>query len=532
VLRSLRWSAERLLPWCAAAAVGLTAEESLYRWADTAAWVPDLLTGWALIAFGLFARTRRRRRPAAFLVAAGLAWFLPNFTPHLLYLHRGPLVQLVLTYPGGRPRRRWEAAAVVAGYGAALVTPVWASPTATIALAVLLTVAATLPLRSSVGRERRERVYALQATVFLASSLALTAAIHLASDTTGGNALALHLYQVTLVALALLLTAGLLQRPWERSPVTDLVVELGQRHSSTVRDALAHALGDRSLEVGYWLADAGAFVDVEGRPLRIPDDEDGRSVTFVEREGEPTAVLVHDPAVLGDPALDEAVAAVAKLAATNARLQAELRTRVTDVAASRRRVLTAGDEERDRLEHRLRQGARRRLDDLAKMLAAARATAHSQLALERLAQAERQLERIRGELTRFARGIYPRELLDEGLAAALASLARESPVPVRVQVEPFDVSAEVAACVYFVCAEALANVLKYASATSASVTAAASNDTVTVLVEDDGVGGAEASRGSGLRGLADRVETLGGTLSVDSPPGAGTRLTAALPVSA
>lgn len=532
MLRLPRWSAERFLLWGAAVVVGLTAERSLYRWQHAAGWIPDLLTGWALIACGLLAWSRSSRAPGALLVAAGLAWFVPNFTPHLLYLHRGPLVQLVLTYPRGRPRGRWEGAVVVAGYGAALVTPVWASPTATIALAVALTVVIARSLGSSVGRARRERIYAFQATVFLGGGLAATAAIHLAWDSTGGSALALHLYQVTLVALALLLAAGLLQRPWERSHVTDLVVELGQRHSSTLRDALAHALGDRSLVVGYWLAESGTFVDVEGRQLRIHDDEDGRSVTFVARGGEPTVALVHDPAVLGDPALDEAVAAVAKLAGTNARLQAELRARVTEVAASRRRVLTAGDEERDRLEHRLREGARRRMDELAQTLAEARATTQSQRVLEQLALAERQLARVSGELTRFGRGIYPRELSDEGLGSALASLTRSSRVPVRLQVDFLEVSPEVAVCLYFVCAEALANVLKYASATGVDITVGKDGHVVKLLVEDDGVGGADPTRGSGLHGLADRVETLGGTLSVDSPPGAGTRLTAVLPANA
>src|SRR5581483_8829578 len=126
-------------------------------------------------------------------------------------------------------------------------------PTTTIALAVALAVVAARSLGSSVGHVRRERAYAFQATVFLGGGLAATAAIHVASDSTGRSALALHLYQVTLVVLALLLAAWVLQRPWERSPVTDLVVELGQRHSSTLRDALAHALGDPSLQVGYWL---------------------------------------------------------------------------------------------------------------------------------------------------------------------------------------------------------------------------------------------------------------------------------------
>src|SRR6266568_1014627 len=156
VRRWPRWSAEAsrgrvwLLLWPAAAVVGLTAEWRLYGWADPGDWAPDLLTGWAMIACGLAGWSQRpQSRSGALLAAAGFAWFAPNFaateptalawlSAHALYLYRGPLVQLVLTYPQGRPVRRLDRAAVAAGYAAAVLTPVWADGIATIVVACLL----------------------------------------------------------------------------------------------------------------------------------------------------------------------------------------------------------------------------------------------------------------------------------------------------------------------------------------------------------------------------------------------------------
>ena len=148
---------------------------------------------------------------------------------------------------------------------------------------------------------------------------------------------------------------------------------------------------------------------------------------------------------------------------------------------------------------------------------------------ERLARAEIQLARTQEELRRLARGIHPRELSERGLAAALASLARDVPLPVKLAVSAAGDPPAAAACAYFVCSEALANVAKYAAASHVTVSVRSDPGGTTVEVEDDGVGGADPGRGTGLRGLADRVETLGGTLTVDSPPGRGTRLVAVIP---
>jgi signal transduction histidine kinase len=547
VRRSPRWLAEppqgrvRLLLWPAAAVVGLTAEWGLYGWADPGDWVPDLLTGWTMIGCGLAGWWRRpQSRSGALLAAAGFAWFAPNFaatgvtalgwlSAYALYLHRGPLVHLLLTYPQGRLVRRLDVAAVAVGYAVATVTPVWADPTATVVLAVLLVAVAVRGYVCAAGRERRMRLAALQVTALLAAVLAAVALVRLAAPGQAANAATLHVYQASLCALSLGLVIGLLRGRWERAEVADLVVELGETRSGTLRDELARALGDPSLQVGYWVRESAGFVDSEGRPLRVPDPGSERSMTMIERDGQPTAVLVHDPAVLGDPGLVEAVASAAKLAVANARLQAEVRARLAEIGASRRRILEAGDEERGRLERRLRDGAQRRLNELAETLRRARWSAAGAGTIERIVQSESQLARTQEELRRLARGIHPAELSERGLAAALAALARDIPLPVKLVVSVGGATPAVAACAYFVCTEALANVAKYASASNVKILVSSHPGGITVKVEDDGVGGADPGRGTGLRGLVDRVETLGGTFTVESPAGHGTRVIGVIP---
>jgi len=532
----------RLLLWPAAVAVGISAEWSLYGWSDRGAWLPDLLTGWTLIGCGLIGWSRRPASGSGVLMTAtGFAWFAPNFSTtgfgaldwlsaHALYLHRGPLVQLVLTYPRGRPVRRLEGAAVAAGYAAAVITPVWHSDVATIALAAALVAVASRDYLGSAGRERRRRLAALRATALLAIVLAANASVRLAAPAGGADVPSLHLYQATLCALSLGLLVGLLGSTWERAEITDLVVELGETRSANLRDQLARALGDPSLQVGYWLPELGGFVDAEGQAVPVPASDPERSTTTVERDGQPLAVLAHDPSVLRDPGLLEAVSSAAKLAAANARLQSDVRARVTELRASRRRLLEAADQERGRLERRLRDGAQRQLDAVASDLQDARGSA-GEGTVERIDVAEAQLSRTQEELRRLARGINPRVLTEEGLASALSSLAQEFPVPVDLTVSASRTDPSVEACAYFVCSEALANAAKHARASRVKIVVSAKDDRFEVEIEDDGVGGVDLARGTGLRGLVDRVETLGGTLKVVSPRGGGTNLTAVIPTS-
>jgi signal transduction histidine kinase len=270
-------------------------------------------------------------------------------------------------------------------------------------------------------------------------------------------------------------------------------------------------------------------VDADGRRLELPRPGSSRSVTHIEGEGRPLAVLVHDPALQEDAGLVDAIAAGAGLAASNARLQAEVRARVAEVQASRRRLLEAGDEERRRLEQRLREGAERRLVSLERALGRSRRQGARETAA-RIEGARARLEHTLVELHELAAGLHPRELTDHGLAEAVASLARRSPVPVDLEIPVGRYPVEIEAAAYFVCSEALANIAKYASAARVAVEVTAGDGVLRVEVADDGVGGADPARGTGLRGLADRIEALGGTLTVESPPGEGTRLVAEIPL--
>ncbi|HEV2711481.1 MAG TPA: ATP-binding protein, partial [Gaiellaceae bacterium] len=338
-------------------------------------------------------------------------------------------------------------------------------------------------------------------------------------------------YQVVLVGIAVGLTFDLVRSRWVDATVTGLVIDLGEAaEAGALRDHLANALGDRSLVLGYRLEDRGVYVDERGRELELQQEEGDRRVTIVRDGGEPVAALVHDPGVLADRELVESIAAAARLAVSNARLQAGIRSQLEELDASRRRVVEAADAERRRLEGQLREGAERRLAELEAILGEAEHHANDGLA-EMLAPAQAKLARARSDLLEFARGVHPRILSEGGLPAALRELADRSSVSTVVSVPDVRFPAPVEVAAYFLCSEALANVAKYAAASSAAIDVTQQGGSVVVSVRDDGCGGASVDAGSGLRGLVDRVEALGGRLTLTSPPGEGTRLTAELPIA-
>jgi len=514
----------RLWLWPAGAVIGVAAEWVYYDWDEWGDWLPDLATGWTLIACGLVAWARRPESHSGPLLAAtGFAWFAANFaSDQALYLHRGPLVQLVLSYPYGRLERRLDRFAVAIGYGAALVPAVWSSEVATFALSALFIMVAGHGYVRALGRERRTRLAALAATAFVSAVMAGTAAARLAWPTPELADATLLVYEAALCALAVALLSGLLLEPWARTKVADLVVDLGQADSGTLRDALAQALGDPTVEIGYRL-DRG-YVDSEGRPVVLPAEGSNRKITRVGQDGMAIAVLVHDAAVLDDPGLSDALAKAARLAAANARLQAEVRTQLHQLAESRRRLLQAGDEERRRLERRLHETVERRLTALAERLAEAEGGD------AQLSRVRQQLDRALAELRDLAAGLHPGDVEQGGLCAGLASLAARSPVPVNLRVTQVSVPEELERAIYFVCSEALANVIKYADASSVVISIAERAERLHVEITDDGVGGAALGGGSGLSGLADRVAALGGTFQLDSPSGDGTRVSVELPL--
>ena len=203
-----------------------------------------------------------------------------------------------------------------------------------------------------------------------------------------------------------------------------------------------------------------------------------------------------------------------------------------ELEASRQRIVAAGDDARRKLERNLHDGAQQRLVSvsLSLRLAQGQLEKNPAAAQEVLGASREELARALEELRELARGIHPAVLTDRGLEAALESLAARAPLPVEIEGPHARLPAAVEAAAYYVVSEALANVTKYAQASSVKVTVEQVNCCARVEVADDGVGGADPGRGSGLRGLADRVASLNGKLAIDSPPGAGTRVRAEIPL--
>ena len=282
--------------------------------------------------------------------------------------------------------------------------------------------------------------------------------------------------------------------------------------------------------MAYRLPGSLGYADADGRPVLVPPVAADRSTAKVESDGVELAALVYDSSLDDDPELIEAVRAAAAMALENERLHAEAGARLAEVQASRERIVAASDAERRRLERNLHDGAQQRLVALSLQLRLLEGrVGDDPSAQELVSSASTQLAESLAELRELARGIHP-AVLDHGLEAALDSLAARSTVPTTLAYEgdgPLPEPVELAA--YFVASEALANVAKYAQATSARVRFSHTGPRAVIEIADDGVGGADEAGGSGLRGLADRVAALDGRLRVVSPAGAGTVVVAELP---
>jgi signal transduction histidine kinase len=336
---------------------------------------------------------------------------------------------------------------------------------------------------------------------------------------------------VTLGLAPLVFLAALLNARLARSALADLMLELRTEPApADLRGALARALGDPSVELAYWLPDFEVYADLDGRPVELRD-LDGRATTLIDRDGGHVAALIHDPALEDEPELLDAVRVAAGIALENGRLQAELRARLDELRGSRARIVQAAHDERQLLERNLHDGAQQRLIALSLELSLLEERlADDPDATRRLDQARREVAASLDELREIARGLHPAVVSGHGLEVALEQLAARSAVPVRLTVqigarlaEPVEVAS------YYVVAESLTNVAKYAEASVATIDVSRTDGYVSVEVTDDGIGGADSERGSGLRGLADRVEALGGRLRVWSPTGGGTRVKAEIP---
>jgi signal transduction histidine kinase len=541
-----------------------------------------LLVGWSFIGGGLIAWSRRADRPerriGALMVAAGFAWFAAGLTrielagvatlgSALSGLWTALAIYLLLSFPDGRLKSRLDrliAGAVILDTvvlqlvvlafsptietGAENAFVLWPSQTAAdwIAIgqqALLIAVAVTVlgvfaerwqsaspPLRRALAP-----VYgAGGATLALITATLLVTRLA-GADLPGAVDVGRAMFSLTLVALAavpLSFLAGLVRARLARVAVGELLVELREsRAPGALRDALARVLHDPSLEIAYWLPDQQGYFGIDGRPAPLPADGDGRATTVVEHDGAKVAVLIHDVSLRDEPELVAAACSAAGIAVDNERLHADLRIRLEELRRSRLRVIEAADAERRRLERNLHDGAQQGLATVAVELAMLGENLESDPDSKRLLEhAQDELADSLEQLRELARGIHPAVLTDHGLAVALEALAERAPFAVRLAVEPGDGLPErIEVAGYYVISECLANTAKYAQASEAKVGVSRANDHVVIEVVDDGVGGASRDGGSGLRGLMDRVEALGGTLELSSPVGRGTRVKAEIP---
>jgi len=314
--------------------------------------------------------------------------------------------------------------------------------------------------------------------------------------------------------------------------VAELVDSLGgaNERSRSLRDSIAAALGDSSLTLAYWATEQQAYVDAQGQRVELPARGSGRTATPIERGGAPLAVIIHDESLAEERDLVRTVGSAAALTLENERLDAELRARLTELRASRGRIVEMADGERRRLERDLHDGAQQRLVALALNLKFARSSQDLAEVHGLLDDAIVELSEATAELRELARGIHPAILTDRGLDVAVNALAARASMPVEVRNPATErLAAPVESTAYFVVAEALTNVTRYSQATHAEIDIGRDNGTLVVEVRDDGVGGADPDRGSGLRGLADRVAAVDGRLLVTSEPGSGTVVHAEIP---
>jgi signal transduction histidine kinase len=518
---------------------------------------------------GLIAWWRRPdSRFGPLMIAAGFAMFLSSLqwaneavpytiglafdlVPAALFLH------VFLAFPSGRLRRRLERVAVAAAYSAAVglqlvkmllggvgadnLLAVVAEPAAagtvqdvqllTLSALCLAGIALLAARRRGAGRPLRRSVALL--VDFFALGLVALAALLVAGAFELPEFETIRRITFGIIGIApVAFVIGLLDARLARAAVGDLVVELrADPAPADLPDAFARALRDPSLTLAYWVPQFESWTDLDGRPVELPKPESGRATTFIDRDGAHVAALLHDRSLDDERELLDAVSAVAGIALENGRLQAELRAGLEELRGSRGRVIEAGQKERQRLERNLHDGAQQRLIalslELHRLEARLGPNPDAKAGLDR---ARREIALSLEELRGVAHGIHPAVVSGHGLAVALESLAAHAPVPVRLTVEIEDrVHERLEVAAYYVVCESLANIGKHAHATSASVEVARRNGEIVVEVVDDGVGGADSERGTGLRGLADRVEALDGRLRVWTPRGGGTRVRAEMP---
>jgi signal transduction histidine kinase len=303
------------------------------------------------------------------------------------------------------------------------------------------------------------------------------------------------------------------------------------------RDLIAATLSDPTVELAFWRGDGGSdWVDADGRPTTLPPPPLDRRATLIFDEGKPVAAVVHDSALSEQRSFVEVVGAYAFVWDDNRRLTERVETSLTELRASRARILAAADEERRRIERDLHDGGQQRLVALRIRLELAEELMRQDPARARgmLHLLGGEVEAALDELRSLAAGVYPSLLAARGLPDAIRTAALQSPVPTLVEVDGSDrYSQEIETAAYFCCIEALQNVAKHAPEASSVTISLNRNGGLRFEVQDDGPGFTlDAAMGDGLVNMRDRLAAVGGELDINSAPGGGTKVVGTIPVDA
>jgi signal transduction histidine kinase len=333
------------------------------------------------------------------------------------------------------------------------------------------------------------------------------------------------------VAFALAVLRGGFARTGELEELATWLGAPGDRSDLSI--ALASVLGDGSLELVFWVPEEGRYVDAAGGPAELPGPGGLRSSVPIDLSGQPIGAIVYDAELIADPELVSAAGRVVALGVDRERLTAALRTSEQSLRRSRERLVETADRERKRIAQDLHDGIQVQL-----VLLAMRA---QQLAIGldpadpirgQAVDLRRGIDTAAAELRALVHAVMPASLVERGLASATEDLLDRVPLRTGLQIAGLgSLPDPVQSTAYFVLAEAVTNVVKHAGASKVAVRLTAVDGSLDLEVADDGRGGASVDQGTGIRGLVDRVDVLGGTFELSSPPGAGTTLRVRLPTS-
>ncbi|WP_022885665.1 sensor histidine kinase [Glaciibacter superstes] len=537
-------------------------------------WVHVLFTVafWVYVAAGMIAWWRRpSNRMGALIVLGGFAVFagslantgVPVFTAFgtmTATLVLAVAIHLLHAFPSGRLRGPASRATVAAGYVVALVlqAPLYlfnaAAPAPLfiadrpdlmavgsevqrytgliVAIATVVILARRLIRADSAHRRVLGPLFAYGMLAVLLIPTSATVFQLMLGMSPGARA---GLQAVFLAGIPIAFALGVLRGGFARTgELQELGAWLGASGGARpeLTTALAQALGDDSIEIAFWIPEHEDWADAAGLPTKLLVANGERASVDVRVGSQLVGAIVYDAALIEDPELVRTAGRVVAIAMERERLTAELLASQDALLASRARLVAAADRERRRIAQNLHDGLQVQLVLLAlEAQQVANASSSSVTTREQATALRKGIDEAAAELRRLVHDVMPSTLIERGLSAATEDLVDRMPVPTSLHLGITDgaLPESIESTAYFVVAEGLANALKHSKAESFSVRLERDGDQLLVEVNDDGIGGASLAAGQGLRGLADRVDVIGGRLRVQSELGSGTRLRVELP---